>query len=168
MISEFLFLILGFFAVAGAVLMISFKNSVHSALGFIVTVLSIAGLYAMLNASFLFMVQIIVYAGAVIALLLFIIMFLNIKEENAPKEPNKFFYMFVAFAVILPVDFLILKAFFKIPNIDKMGILESGFGKVKTMGDQLFTGWLLPFEAISILLLVALIGSIVLARKEER
>ncbi len=168
MISEFLFLILGFFAVAGAVLMISFKNSVHSALGFIVTVLSIAGLYAMLNASFLFMVQIIVYAGAVIALLLFIIMFLNIKEENAPKEPNKFLYMLVAFAVILPVDFLILKAFFKIPNIDKMGILESGFGKVKTLGDQLFTGWLLPFEAISILLLVALIGSIVLARKEER
>ncbi len=168
MISEFLFLILGFFAVAGAVLMISFKNSVHSALSFIVTVLSIAGLYAMLNASFLFMVQIIVYAGAVIALLLFIIMFLNIKEENAPKEPNKFLYMLIAFVVILPVDFLILKAFFKIPNIDKMGILESGFGKVKTLGEQLFTGWLLPFEAISILLLVALIGSIVLARKEER
>ncbi len=166
--SDILFWILAIFALTGAVGMISFKNTIHSALSFIVTVLALAGIYALLSASFLFMVQIIIYAGAVIALLLFIIMFLNIKEENIPKEPNRFQYMAIAGIVILPIDYMILNLFFNISSFNDFKTVLSGFGKIKELGEELFRGWLLPFEAISVLLLVALIGSIVLARKEER
>jgi len=166
--GDILFWILAIFALLGAGGMISFKNTVHSALSFIVTVLALAGLYALLSASFLFMVQIIIYAGAVIALLLFIIMFLNIKEENTPKEPNRFQYMAIAGIVILPIDYMVLSLFFKLPSFNDFEAVSESFGKIKSLGEELFRGWLLPFEAISILLLVALIGSIVLARKEER
>ncbi len=166
--TDVIFIILSLFALFGAIGMISFSNTMHSALSFIVTILALAGLYALLSASFLFMVQIIVYAGAIIALLLFIIMFLNIKQEHAPKEPNKLIFMLITAIVIIPIDFLLLKAFSTIPNTQKFGILPNDFGGIAKIGDELFKGWLLPFEVISLLLLVALIGSIVLARKEER
>lgn len=85
-----LFILLSLMAVAGALGMVSFRQPVNSALSFIVTILALAGLFALLSASFIFMVQIIVYAGAVITLLLFIIMFLNIQEDHLPEEKNRF------------------------------------------------------------------------------
>ncbi len=69
--------------------MLVYKNSMYSALGLLVSILAVAGLFALLNATFLFMVQLIVYAGAIMTLILFILMFLNIKDENLPKEPKK-------------------------------------------------------------------------------
>ncbi len=163
-----IFLILSLFALMGAIGMIMFSNTMHSALSFIVTVMALAGLYALLNASFLFMVQIIIYAGAIITLMLFIIMFLNIREEHAPKEPNKYINMLVVAIVLTPIDYLLFEAFLRMPHIGDFTTKIKNFGDIKMLGDKLFRGWLLPFEAISILLLVALIGSIVLARKKER
>ena len=163
-----LFLILSLFALLGAIGMISLENTMHSALSFVVTVMSLAGLYALLNASFLFMVQIIVYAGAIIVLILFMIMFLNIRQDHAPKEPNKFFIMLVVAIVLIPVNYLMFTAFSKMPHIGDFSAKIDGFGDIKMLGRELFSGWLLPFEVISILLLVALIGSVVLARKKER
>jgi len=165
---DVLFLILSIFALLGAIGMISLVNTMHSALSFVVTVMSLAGLYALLNASFLFMVQIIVYAGAIIVLILFMIMFLNIKQDHAPKEPNKFLNMLVVAIVLVPVDYLIFSAFLKMSHIEDFSEKTEGFGDIKMLGQELFSKWLLPFEIISILLLVALIGSIILARKKER
>ncbi|NOX15426.1 MAG: NADH-quinone oxidoreductase subunit J [Epsilonproteobacteria bacterium] len=163
-----IFLILASFALFGAGCMIMLSNTVHSALGFIVTILALAGLYALLDASFLFMVQIIVYAGAIIALLLFVIMFLNIQQSHAPKEPSKYLFMVVSAIIMMPVDYLLFKAFYTITDIKNFSVTPKDFGDVKMLGGELFRNWLLPFEAISLLLLVALIGAVVMARKKER
>jgi len=165
---DVLFLILSIFALLGAIGMISLANTMHSALSFVVTVMSLAGLYALIDASFLFMVQIIIYAGAIIVLILFMIMFLNIKQEHAPKEPNKFLTMVAVAILLIPIDYLIFGAFLKMPHTEDFSQKIEGFGEIKMLGQELFSNWLIPFEIISILLLVALIGSIVLARKKER
>jgi len=162
---DILFLLLSFFAILGAVGMVSFHQPVHSALSLILTIIALAGLFALLSASFLFMVQIIIYAGAILTLFIFIIMFLNVNEANLPKEPNKNITLFLGSIALLPINFLILRAFYKMPLLTEP--LEHDFGKIKPLGMELFTQWLLPFELISILLLVALIGAVVFGRKEE-
>lgn len=162
---DILFFLLGSFAILGAIGMVGFHQPVHSALSLILTILALAGLFALLSASFLFMVQIIIYAGAILTLFIFIIMFLNVKEANLPKEPNKNITLFLGSIALLPFNFLILRAFYKMPL--HVNPVESDFGKIKPLGIELFTQWLLPFELISILLLVALIGAVVLGRKDE-
>ncbi|AHJ11786.1 NADH-quinone oxidoreductase subunit J family protein [Sulfurospirillum multivorans] len=162
---DILFLLLGSFAILGAIGMVGFHQPVHSALSLILTILALAGLFALLSASFLFMVQIIIYAGAILTLFIFIIMFLNVKEANLPKEPNKNITLFLGSIALLPFNFLILRAFSKMPL--HVNPVDSDFGKIKPLGMELFTQWLLPFELISILLLVALIGAVVLGRKDE-
>ena len=163
---DVIFIILSLFAIGGALGMVLFHQPVHSALSLILTIIALAGLFALLSASFLFMVQIIVYAGAIITLLIFIIMFLNVKEINLPKEPYKNITLFIGSLALLPFNFLILRAFSKLP-LAQQNVLVEGFGDIKPLGMELFRGWLLPFELISVLLLVALIGAVVLGRKEE-
>ncbi|MBP9492556.1 MAG: NADH-quinone oxidoreductase subunit J [Sulfurospirillum sp.] len=163
---DVIFIILSLFAIGGALGMVLFHQPVHSALSLILTIIALAGLFALLSASFLFMVQIIVYAGAIITLLIFIIMFLNVKEVNLPKEPYKNITLFIGSLALLPLNFLILRAFSKLP-LAQQNVLVEGFGDIKPLGMELFRGWLLPFELISVLLLVALIGAVVLGRKEE-
>ena len=92
-------------------------------------------------------------------------MFLNVKEANLPKEPNKTMTLFLGSIALLPLNFLILRAFYKMPSA--VIPVSEDFGKIKPLGMELFTHWLLPFELISILLLVALIGAVVFGRKEE-
>ena len=163
---DVIFIVLSCFALGGALGMVLFHQPVHGALSLILTIVALAGLFALLNASFLFMVQIIVYAGAIITLLIFIIMFLNVKESNLPKEPNKNITLFIGSLVLLPFNFLILRAFSKLP-LSQQNVLSEDFGDIKSLGIDLFRGWLLPFELISILLLVALVGAVVFGRKEE-
>ena len=104
--ADILFIALAFFAITGAIAMLVYKSPMFSALGLLITMLSVAGMFALLNATLLFMVQIIVYAGAIMALILFILMFLNIKEEDLPKEPKKF--MLIGFGAIYLVKICIL------------------------------------------------------------
>ena len=87
---DLLFIGLSFLAICGAIAMLVYANPMYSALGVLISMLSVAGIFALLSATFLFMVQIIVYAGAIMTLILFILMFLNIKEEDLPEEPHKF------------------------------------------------------------------------------
>jgi len=161
-----IFVLLSLFAISGGLGMILFAQPIYSALSLIVCILALAGIFALLSAPFLFMVQIILYAGAIITLLLFIIMFLNIRNESLPDEPHKNSTILIGAVLLVPFNVLILKAFYTLPN-KPMHILEDGFGAIGTFGTELFSGWLVPFELISILLLVALIGSVVLARKDK-
>ncbi len=163
---DFIFLALAFFAISGAIAMIVYKNPMYSALGVLISMLSVAGMFALLNATFLFLVQIIVYAGAIMTLILFILMFLNIKEEELPKEPKKFTLIGIGVILMIPLNVLVLKAVSKLPAKDLL-IKESDFGDIAPLGIQLYNNWLLAFELISILLLVALIGTIVLAKKRR-
>ncbi len=161
---DFIFICLAIFAFVGAFGTVSLHQPIFSALSFILTIIAMAGLFALLSASFLFMVQLIVYAGAVITLLLFIIMFLNINEEQMPHEQNRFKQMAFGAIFLIPFNIAVYKAFGDLGD-RRLDILQNDFGSIKTVGMKLFTDWILPFEMMSILLLVALVGSIVLAKK---
>ncbi len=161
-----LFTILALMTLASAVTMISMRRPIDAALSFIVTLVSLAGLFALAGSGFLFAVQIIIYAGAILSLILFIIMFLNIKEENLPEEPRKWRWMTLAAALVAPFGFVLISL------IERSGFGEpaaqaEGFGTIRTIGLDLFSEWVLPFELISVLLLVALVGAVTLANKEE-
>ena len=164
--ADLLFIALAFLAISGAIAMITYSHPMYSALGILITMLSVAGMFALLNATFLFMVQIIVYAGAIMTLILFILMFLNIKEEDLPKEPNKFKLIALGAAIMIPLNVLILKAVSKLPEKD-LTISSSDFGQIKPIGLELYNNWNIAFELISILLLIALVGSVVLAKKRK-
>jgi len=166
MMADIVFVALSIFAIAGAIAMLVNKSPIYSALGLLITMLSIGGLFALLSASFLFMVQIIVYAGAIMTLILFILMFLNIKEEDLPKEPKKYSLIGLGVLLVLPLNILVLKAVSNLPEKD-LNIVEGNFGDIKPVGLALYNNWLIAFELISILLLVALVGSIVLAKKRK-
>lgn len=161
-----IFIALAFFAITGALAMILYKNPMYSALGVLISMLSVAGMFALLNATFLFLVQIIVYAGAIMTLIIFILMFLNIKEKDLPKEPKKNKLIILGAVIMIPLNVLVLKAISNLPNKD-LTIVDSNFGDIKPIGMQLYNNWLLAFELISILLLVALIGAVVLAKKRK-
>ena len=162
-----LFFILSLMAVVGALGMISFRQPVNSALSFIVTILALAGLFALLSASFIFMVQIIVYAGAVITLLLFIIMFLNIQEDHLPEEKNRFKVMALGALFLIPLNVVILQSMGSLDS-KPLDILPGTFGSITLVGADLFSSWILPFELISILLESAIIGAVILAKKEVK
>ncbi|PPK61627.1 NADH dehydrogenase subunit J [Malaciobacter marinus] len=166
MMADIVFVALSIFAIAGAIAMLVNKSPIYSALGLLITMLSIGGLFALLSASFLFMVQIIVYAGAIMTLILFILMFLNIKEEDLPKEPKKYSLIGLGVLLVLPLNILVLKAVSNLPEKD-LNIVEGNFGDIKPVGLALYNNWLIAFELISVLLLVALVGSIVLAKKRK-
>jgi NADH-quinone oxidoreductase subunit J len=163
---DILFAALAFFAITGAIAMLLYKSPIYAALGLLISVISVGGLFALLSASFMFMVQIIVYAGAIMTLLLFILMYLNIEDKDLPQEPKRNFLIGLGIAIMLPINALILDTVAKMPQAD-MSIVEEGFGGVKEIGLILYKDWLIPFELISILLLVALIGSVVLAKKRK-
>lgn len=164
--ADLIFVALAFLAISGAIAMLVYKNPMYSALGILITMLSVAGMFALLNATFLFLVQIIVYAGAIMTLILFILMFLNIKEEDLPEEPNKYKFIVLGAFIMIPLNILILKAVSKLPSKD-LNISETTFGDIKPLGLELYNNWIIAFELISILLLIALIGSVVLAKRRK-
>ena len=165
---DVVFLALSFFAIAGGVTMLLHKDPIYCALGLLISVLSVAGLFALLSATFMFMVQIIVYAGAIMTIILFILMFLNIRAEDLPKEPRKNILVTLGVIFMIPVNLLIMEGVTRLPDADMSITNKDGFGGIHALGMKLYQEWLLPFELISILLLVALIGAVVLAKRKEK
>ena len=164
MLTTYLFFGLALLAVLGALGLIIFKHPMNGAMSFVVTLISLAGLYALLSAKLIFAIQLIVYAGAIMSLILFIIMFLNIQEKDLPLDPNRWFYVAGGIIVVGPIAGLLINISRTLPATE-VTVFDDGFGSVKEVGQLLFTQWLLPFEIVSILLLVALVGAVVLADK---
>ena len=164
--NEILFTLLAATTLLSAVTMITVRRPIDAALSFIVTLVSLAGLFALLGSSFLFVVQIIIYAGAILSLILFIIMFLNIKDANLPEEPFKFRWMTLTAAVVAPFCFILIELILK-SDLGLPAEAAGDFGTIRAIGLDLYSGWVVPFELISVLLLVALIGAVTLAKKEE-
>lgn len=164
MLSNIIFFILASSSVASAFSMIYFRQPINSALSFIITLLSIAGLFALVGGSFLFLVQIIIYAGAIVTLILFIIMFLNIKDEHLPHEPYKGKWILFMSLLVSPFTALLIST---INSMEFTPLHLKGFGSIKAVGMELFSRWILPFEMVSILLLISLIGVVVLAKREK-
>ncbi|MCL2791362.1 MAG: NADH-quinone oxidoreductase subunit J [Desulfobulbus sp.] len=151
-------------AVLGAVGLVLFRHPMNGAMSFVVTLISLAGLYALLSAKLIFALQLIVYAGAIMSLIVFIIMFLNIQPDDLPQEEMKLFYVLVSAIVVCPIGLLLAKIVKSLP-VHSTAIMGNKFGGVKEVGLLLFRDWLIPFEIVSILLLVSLVGAVILAGK---
>jgi len=164
--NEILFAILALIAIVSSVVMISAHRPIDSALSFIVTLISIAALFGLLNATFLFVVQIIIYAGAILSLILFIIMFLNIKDENLPDEKYKNRWLLATSIIITPFSAILIDLILR-SDIAVKAVSYDNFGTIKDVGLTLFGKWVLPFELVSILLLVALVGSVTLSKRKD-
>ena len=146
---------------AGALGLILNRNPVYAALSLVINFFSIAGLYLSLKAEFLAIVQIIVYAGAIMVLFLFVIMLLNMSDEEGLKR----FDSKRGLAFILGLGFFAEVVYALSGFQQSTFAADFEFGSVEKIGDALFTEYLFPFEIISAILLVALIGAIAVARK---
>lgn len=152
-----------------AILVVALKNPIYSALSLLVMFFHVAGLYVTLHAEFLAAVQIIVYAGAILVLYLFVVMLLNVKRDDRYHSQWR-----IAGFVCIPllIEFMVLLAGSVTAAHPEGAALPTGTSDVATadntlaIGETLFSTYLFPFEVASLILLVAMIGAIVLAKKD--
>jgi len=159
-----LFYIFGGLAVATAIGVVAFKNPISSAFSLVISFFAVSALYAMLSAHFLSVIQVLVYAGAIMVLFVFVIMLLNLQGAELEERGFSVPFKFLVGLVLAGILGLLVWAFKPLPKA--MPKLADNFGTVKAVGRVLFTQYWFPFEYLSILLLVAIIGGIVLAKKD--
>lgn len=161
------FLIVAAIAVICSILVITNKNPLNSALSLIMTFFCLATLYVMLEAPFMAAIQIIVYAGAIMVLFVFVIMLLNVRTESTRRGKHALFLgTMTGLLLLIQTWYMVgrgLVAGIKGP-IDSA--LISKVGHTELIGKSLFTDFLLPFEITSILLLAAMVGAVILSKKK--
>jgi NADH-quinone oxidoreductase subunit J len=164
-----LFIIFGLLAVAGALNLLFQHHPINSALSLIVVMMSLAVLYFSLGAEFLAAAQVIVYSGAVMVLFVFVIMLLNAGEEEHTRGSRMAYIAGIpgAAAIFCLLTFLFLKQRDVLGKTHLNDALSGTVSNITEVSHQLFTTLLLPFEVTSILILVAILGAVVLARKES-
>jgi NADH-quinone oxidoreductase subunit J len=163
-ITQWLFGILSFLAIMFALMVVFTKSPVNSVLYLVMTFFCIAGHYLLLNAQFLAVVHIVVYAGAIMVLFLFIIMLMNLNEES---EPQKTVIAKVIAGCIGGILLFVMVGTLK--GAEQLQVSQYGpsqIGMVKNLGKVLFGEFLFPFEIASVLLLAAMVGAIFLGKKE--
>lgn len=160
-----LFYFLSFFGVICALMVVFSRSAIHSVLYLILTFFALAGHYILLNAQFLAAVHVIVYAGAIMVLFLYVIMLLNLNQE---AEPHKSIVLKFAAAISAGLLMIVLVASLKGTDLMSQQKMASGteVGMVKDLGRLLFTEYLLPFEISSILLLASMVGAVMLGKSE--
>lgn len=160
----FFFYFLSTVAIVSAIMVITRKNAVHSALSLIVTLLSLAGLYLMLYAPFVAGVQVVLYAGGIMVLFLFVIMLVSLERSIKEESFNKQWHVGIAACLVLGgMFFYVVKKGSSIfpANVVSLPEVEN----TQKIGLTLFQEYLLPFEIASLLLLVAIVGAVVMAKK---
>jgi NADH-quinone oxidoreductase subunit J len=164
-VTQILFWVLSVLALFSALMMVTSKNPVHSVLWLIVTFFSISGHYILLNAQFLAIVNIIVYAGAIMVLFLFVIMLMNL---NKSAEPQKHKWLRLAGGVSGGCLLLVFVAALRNTEIRQQTVqVNSGdIGLIKNLGKELFSTYVVPFEISSILFLSAMVGAVVIGKRE--
>lgn len=149
-----------------AVMVVASKNPVHSVLYLIITFFAIAGHYVLLNAQFLAAVHVIVYAGAIMVLFLYVIMLLNLNKDAEPHKSN-----LIKFAAVLSGGALLTVLVAALKGVDTQTAIiggERNIGLVKNLGKILFTEYLFPFEVSSVLFLAAMVGAVMLGKNEPK
>jgi NADH-quinone oxidoreductase subunit J len=160
-----MFYILGFGAVLSALIMVTNKKPISAAMSLIGTMFCLAGLYVLLDAHLIAALQIIVYAGAIMVLFLFVIMLLNVEEKEGRLAGKSLLLQFVA-VVLVGLVFVKMVSLVKIDSsLLALGEGASDFGTTRAVGKLLFTEYLLPFEIASVLLLAAIVGAVILAKR---
>lgn len=148
-------------AICGAVLLVFHKNPIHSALSLILTLFCTASIFVLLHAGFIAVMQVLVYAGAIMVLFVFVIMLLNLQREELGLRRHALKKaLAAALVLIMGLKFAAVMA---VQNTVREPLPDS-FGSIENVGVLIFTDFFLPFEAIAILLLAAIVGAVVVAK----
>ena len=168
LIDTVLFYIFAVMVLGGGILTITRRSAVHSAISLIVSLLGVAGLYLLQQAEFLFAVQIVLYVGGIMVLFLFVIMLVNLDDAAKERQFNKQWAIALAAVALVgaQIGYFLYKGkdSFRLADVVAPGT-PAGLGNVEQVANSLFSEYLLPFEIASILLLVAVVGSVVMAKK---
>jgi len=164
LVQQITFYVIAVTMIIGAICVVTLKNIFHCTLSLALVAMGAAGLYFMLDAEFLAVVQVLVYVGAVVTLIAFVVMLTQRVSGKEFKQSNE------QKALSFFVSFVILGLFlWKLPNVAwKTSAPTNQLADIQTIGNALLTNYIFPFEIISVILLVALIGAIVLARREHK
>jgi NADH-quinone oxidoreductase subunit J len=162
------FYTLAAFILGFGVLVVTAKNTVHSIMFLVVNFLFVAALYVTLGAQFLAVIQVIVYAGGIMVLYLFVIMLVNLKRPpEAHQDRRRRGRLGLTFSLVVLAELVAISAYkYVSPAAAMAPVKPMGPDNVAQVGTLLYTDYLVPFELASILLLVAMVGAIVLARRE--
>jgi len=164
MVSTALFFLFAGFAIACAISMVYHKNPLYSAISLVGVFVSLSCIYVTLAAPFIAAVQILIYAGAIMVLVVFVIMLLNLEDEY---PLNRLQYLFALGgglgAVLLAQTLFIFYAVMRAPNVPSDQTMSAG--KTLNIGQAMYTQYLLPVEIVGVLLLMAIIGAVILARR---
>ena len=168
MVEAILFTLFSLSAVAFSLGMVFRRNAVHCALHLVGVLLSLSGMFVLLHAQFIAAIQILVCAGAIMVLFLFVVMLLNVRGESPLLTPGAakgfgFFFAFIAFVELL---WIVLSRGGSEGLPEAVAALSPGFGSPAEIGRILYTTWLFPFEVTSILLMIAVVGAVVLAKRK--
>ncbi|MEP7342963.1 MAG: NADH-quinone oxidoreductase subunit J [Acidobacteriota bacterium] len=162
-ISHILFLGFAALAVVAAFNVILQRNPIYSALGLIIVLCALAALFLTLYAPFIAAIQVLVYAGAIMVLFIFVIMLLNVRTEESKVDQQKYLkYLAVPFFLAL-----LGEVFAVIKTVGAPPAAANPPGTVESIANGMFTNYVLPFEAASVLILMAIVGSMLLARRES-
>jgi NADH-quinone oxidoreductase subunit J len=163
------FYTLAAFILGFAVLVVSARSTVHSVLFLIMNFLFVAALYVLLGAQFLAMIQVLVYAGGIVVLYLFVVMLVNLKRPpEAHQDPHRMTKLGLGLAAGILIEVVAIAAYgYARPAAERIAMPALPVsGNTEQVGWMLYTNYLIPFEIASMLLLVAMIGAIVLAKRE--
>ena len=164
-ITDILFWFLTTLAVTAAIGVVVSKNPVFSVLWLIVVFFAISGHYLLMNAQFLFIVNIIVYTGAIMVLFLFVIMLMNL---NADAEPSKNMYLRIAGVISGMSLIIVLVAALSKPEIGHVTLMRgTNIGLIQNLGNTLFKEYVVPFELSSVLFLSAIVGAVVIGKNDK-
>jgi NADH-quinone oxidoreductase subunit J len=164
-ITQLLFWILAIVALFSALMVITSKNPVFSVLWLIVTFFTISGHYILLNAQFLAVVNIIVYAGAIMVLFLFVIMLMNLSKDTEPQKSN---LLRMIGAIAGGSLLLVIVAALRHTEMQMTQLATGDIGLIQNLGKALFNDYVVPFEISSILFLSAMVGAVVIGKREEK
>ena len=169
LIDTILFYVFAVLVLGGGVLTITRRNAIHSAISLIVSLMGVAGLYLLQQAEFLFAVQVVLYVGGIMLLFLFVIMLVNLDNAAKERQFNKAWLVGLAAVagVAAEIGYFLYsgKDSFHVAAVMAAVPPPAALGNTEMLADSLFSEYLLPFEIASILLLVAVVGSVVMAKK---
>jgi NADH-quinone oxidoreductase subunit J len=165
MINQLIFLYFAAVIIVSAVLMVTRRNPIHSVMFMLLLFFHLAGVFVLLNAEFLAAVQLIVYAGAILILYLFVVMLLSVDRETQAVRANRFWPWLVGFGFVIAAEIALLVLRGTFPADRGQAVKNAGAG-VRELGVELYTNYLVPFEIASVILLVGLVGAVMLAKKK--
>ncbi|HVN96198.1 MAG TPA: NADH-quinone oxidoreductase subunit J [Syntrophorhabdaceae bacterium] len=167
----FIFIVMAISAIGSALMMATRKNPVHSALWLVVTFFSIAVIYVLLNATFIAVAQVMVYAGAIMMLTLFIIMLIHLEQGPSCLPVKRSFLKLIGGIITLTLLLQIIAGIRFYANVGKKGVytpeMLASVGNTAAVGSLLYGKYAFVFEIASVLLLLGIVGAVVLARKRK-